>query len=83
MGIVNYIADEPLSKAREVAESIIRNGPIAISLVKEAVRRGMDTTLEAGCEIEADLFGMAVATADFKEGTGAFLAKRKPEFKGE
>lgn len=83
MGIVNYIADEPLSKAREVAESIIKNGPIAISLVKEAVRRGLDTTLEAGCEIEADLFGMAVATADFREGTGAFLAKRKPEFKGE
>ena len=83
MGIVNYIADEPLAKAREVAESIVKNGPIALSLVKEAVRRGLDTTLEAGCEIEADLFGMAVATADFKEGTGAFLSKRKPEFKGE
>ncbi|RJF73242.1 enoyl-CoA hydratase [Deinococcus cavernae] len=83
MGVVNYLADEPLAKAREVAESIVKNGPIAISLVKEAVRRGLDTTLDAGCEIEADLFGMAVATADFQEGTGAFLAKRKPEFKGE
>lgn len=83
MGIVNYLADDPLSKAREVAEGILRNGPIALSLVKEAVRRGLDTTLEAGCEIEADLFGMAVATQDFKEGTSAFLAKRKAEFKGE
>lgn len=83
MGIVNYLADDALSKAREVAESMIKNGPIALSLVKEAVRRGLDTSLEAGCEIEADLFGMAVATQDFREGTGAFLAKRKPEFRGE
>lgn len=83
MGLVNYLADEPLSKAREVAEQTLKHGPIALSLVKEAVRRGLDTSLDAGCEIEADLFGMAVATQDFKEGTAAFLAKRRPEFKGE
>ncbi|WP_288402964.1 enoyl-CoA hydratase-related protein [uncultured Deinococcus sp.] len=83
MGLVNYVADEPLRRAREVAEQMLKNGPIALSLVKEAVRRGLDTSLEAGLEIEADLFGLTVATSDFREGTGAFLAKRRPEFKGE
>jgi len=83
MGLVNYVADDPLQKAREVAEQIVKNGPLAISLVKEAVRRGLATDLEAGMEIEADLFGLAFATSDFKEGTKAFLEKRPAEFKGE
>lgn len=83
LGLVNYVADDPLMKAREVAEQMLKNAPIALSLVKEAVRRGLDTSLDAGLEVEADLFGMAVTTQDFREGTSAFLAKRRPEFKGE
>lgn len=83
LGLVNYVADDPLQKAREVAEQMVRNAPIALSLVKEAVRRGLDTSLEAGLEVEADLFGMLIATQDFREGTSAFLAKRRAEFKGE
>jgi enoyl-CoA hydratase len=83
MGLVNYVADDPLMKAREVAEQILKNAPIALSLVKEAVRRGLDTTLEGGMEIEADLFGMTTATKDFREGTAAFLEKRPAAFQGE
>ncbi|MFK7601515.1 enoyl-CoA hydratase/isomerase family protein [Deinococcus sp. SM5_A1] len=83
MGLVNYVADDALSKAREVAEQILKNAPIALSLVKEAVRRGLDTTLEAGLEVEADLFGLLVATKDFTEGVDAFLNKRKADFQGE
>ena len=83
MGLVNYVADNALEKSREVAEAMLKNAPISLSLVKEAVRRGLDTSLELGLEIEADLFGMCVATQDFKEGTKAFLAKRKASFKGE
>jgi enoyl-CoA hydratase len=83
MGLVNYLADDALQKAREVAEQMLKNAPISLSLIKEAVRRGLDTTLELGLEIEADLFGMTVATLDFKEGTQAFLGKRKASFKGE
>lgn len=83
LGLVNYVADDALTKAREVAEQIMKNAPIALSLVKEAVRRGLDGTLEAGMGVEADMFGMAVATQDFREGVDAFLNKRRPEFQGE
>ena len=83
MGLVNYVADNALERARELAEQMLKNAPIALSLVKEAVRRGLDTTLELGLEVEADMFGMTVATQDFKEGTAAFLAKRKASFRGE
>ncbi|WP_412026873.1 enoyl-CoA hydratase/isomerase family protein [Deinococcus yunweiensis] len=83
MGLVNYVADDALTKAREVAEMILKNAPVALSLVKEAVRRGLDTTLDAGLEIEADMFGLATATKDFQEGVDAFLNKRRPAFQGE
>ncbi|WP_027481320.1 enoyl-CoA hydratase-related protein [Deinococcus pimensis] len=83
MGLVNYVADNPLEKAREVAQQMLRNAPMAIGLVKEAVRRGMDAGLDHALEIEADMFGMAVTTKDFKEGTRAFLEKRPARFQGE
>lgn len=83
MGLINYVTDEPLTKARELAEQMLKNGPIALSFVKEAMRRGQDLSLEASLEIEADLFGMMFTTADFREGTSAFMEKRRPEFKGE
>ncbi len=83
MGLVNAVADDPLRRAREMAELMLKNAPISLSLVKEAVRRGLDVPLEHALEIEADLFGMTVATKDFREGTRAFLEKRAPDFQGE
>lgn len=83
LGLVNYVADDALSKAREVAEQMIKHAPIALALVKESVRRGLESNLEAGLEIESDLFGLAATTSDFREGTSAFLEKRAAEFKGE
>ena len=83
MGIVNRVVDDALHESLTLAHSIIKNGPVAIGLAKEAVRRGMVGTLNDGLEIEADLFGMVATTANMKEGVAAFLAKRKPEFKGE
>ena len=61
----------------------MRKAPIALGLAKEAVVRGLDVTVNQGLEIEADLFGMAVTTEDMKEGIGAFLEKRDPEFSGQ
>jgi enoyl-CoA hydratase len=83
MGLVNRVAENPMQEAHALATQILKNGPVAIGLAKEAVRRGLDSTLPEGLEIEADLFGMVSTTKDMKEGTAAFLEKRAPEFRGE
>jgi enoyl-CoA hydratase len=83
MGLVNRVADNALEEAQKLAELILKNGPVAIGLAKEAVRRGLGVTLDQGLEIEADLFGMVSTTKDMKEGAKAFLEKRKPDFRGE
>ncbi len=83
LGLVNRVGDDALAEAKALASVIIKNGPVALGLAKEAVRRGLDVTLAEGLEIEADLFGMVSTTKDMREGTSAFLEKRKPNFKGE
>jgi enoyl-CoA hydratase len=83
MGLVNRVADNALEAAMELATQIIKQGPVAVGMAKEAVRRGLGVTLDQGLEIEADLFGMVSTTKDMKEGAKAFLEKRAPEFQGE
>jgi enoyl-CoA hydratase len=83
MGLVNRVADDAVAGAMELARLTLRNAPIALGLAKEAVVRGLDVTLNQGLEIEADLFGMVVATDDMQEGTSAFLEKRDATFKGQ
>ena len=72
-----------LAGVRKKLSVILSKAPIAVQFCLEAARRGLDTTLEDGQKIEADLFGLVCTTADFKEGTSAFLEKRNAEFKGE
>jgi enoyl-CoA hydratase len=82
LGLVNRVVDDALEGALALARQTLRNAPIALGLAKEAMVRGLDVTLPQGLEIEADLFGMVVTTTDMKEGTAAFLEKRKAEFEG-
>lgn len=80
-GLVNHVTapSELLAKGFEIASKINRNSPQAISLALKAVNAGFDA--ENGFKTEIEMFGQAFGTADFKEGTAAFLEKRKPEFK--
>jgi enoyl-CoA hydratase len=50
--------------------------------VLEAVETGLDLTVDEALLLEANHFGLLSSTADMREGTAAFLAKRKAEFKG-
>jgi enoyl-CoA hydratase len=49
----------------------------------EAVNKGMEASLAEGLALEASLFGLCAGTDDKKEGTQAFLEKRKPQFQGK
>ncbi len=60
---------------------ILEKAPIAVRFVLEAAHRGAECSLSQAQHVEADLFGLVCTTADFKEGTAAFIEKRKPNFK--
>jgi enoyl-CoA hydratase/carnithine racemase len=61
---------------------IAAKAPLSIAATKRAVDDGLSLPLAAGLEIEALHFGTLAATADFAEGTKAFLEKRKAVFTG-
>ena len=56
--------------------------PIAVRLAMDAVNRGVEMGFGDGCALEATLFGLVTATDDMKEGTRAFVEKRRPVFTG-
>jgi enoyl-CoA hydratase len=85
IGLVDevYPAEELMNKAMEMAKLILSKSPIAISVAKECINRGLDVNLSAGCDFEKASFGNIFGTEDAMEGMKAFLEKRKAEFKGK
>ncbi len=84
LGLVNKVVPpaELMSTAQQWAKTICNNGPIAVRAAKEAIIKSRSLTLEEGLRLEWKLFSSLFNTEDFKEGTGAFIEKRKPDFKG-
>lgn len=83
VGLVNKVVPqaELLNTATAMAQLIASKGQIAVRMSVKAVTMTAETMLGEGQKLEASLFGDCCATADFKEGTTAFLEKRKPTFK--
>ena len=75
-------AEKLMEETMALASKIASNAPLAVKWANSAIKRGLETDIETGILIEADLFGMCFATQDQKEGMKAFLERRKPEFKG-
>ena len=83
-GLVNHVvpADQVLPKAREIAEAICENGPLAVRAVKESAIRGLEMTFEEGLKQEIGFSSKVMKSEDAREGPLAFAQKRKPEYKG-
>jgi enoyl-CoA hydratase len=84
LGLVNYTVpqDQLLNKCNEVMHKIIAQAPIAIAEIVRTVNAHYDKT-QNGFDCEIERFGACFGTADFVEGTQAFLTKRKAEFEGK
>lgn len=85
IGLVNRVVAlaELQSTAEALAKKIMEHAPQAVRFCLQAVHDGLDTTQDEGLRLEAKFFGLCCATEDQKEGTRAFLEKRKPHFKGK
>ena len=85
IGLVNKFvpATEIGTAAKTFAHELAAKAPIAMQYIIEAVNQGLDMPFEKAQVHEATLFGLVASTHDMREGTRAFLDKRKPQFKGE
>jgi enoyl-CoA hydratase/carnithine racemase len=84
IGLVNRVvpANELMTSTRQLASALARQAPIAMRYILEAVNHGLEMPTADGLHLEATLFGLVATSDDMREGTRAFLEKRKPEFTG-
>lgn len=82
IGLVQRVVplESLLEEAKKIATTIAAKAPLAIEACKRVINGGAHLPIADGLELEALEFGTLVNTADFKEGTGAFLEKRKPQW---
>ena len=84
LGILTRVvpADQLVAETTRLADQLAQAAPQALRGVLDAVLVGGETPLEAGLDYETQVFALAFSTDDMKEGTSAFLARRKPSFIG-
>ncbi len=84
IGLVNrvYPAATLLDEAKKLAHALAAKAPVAVRYILDAVASGLDMPFAEAEDHEATLFGLVSTTADMREGTTAFLEKRKPQFTG-
>ena len=85
IGLVNkvYPQAELMNKAKEMAMKICSKGQFAIRMAMKAINIVDEVSANEGQNYEASVFALCCGTDDFKEGTSAFLEKRKPQFKNK
>ncbi len=84
IGLVNHVfpSGQLMAEATKLAAHLAGQAPVSMRYIIDAVNHGAEMPFAEGAAHEAALFGLVVATDDMREGTRAFLDKRKPVFKG-
>ena len=84
MGLINRVVDDgkALAGAREVAAQIAENGPVSLLAIKRSVLASQGLPEKEALALELEIGQAVFETEDAKEGPAAFVAKRKPQFKG-
>jgi enoyl-CoA hydratase len=84
IGLVNRVvpAAELMNEVKKLAQALASKAPVALRYIIDAVNQGLDMAMPDAQAYEATLFGLVSTTDDMREGTKAFLEKRKAEFKG-
>lgn len=85
LGVVNKVTDpgEVLEEALSLAERLARRAPYAVREAKRLVNQGAESHIEAALSLEQATLSNLYQTEDAREGIGAFVEKRKPNFRGE
>ncbi len=85
MGLVNKVVEgaQLMDAARDIAGTIGARAPHAIAAIKRSINEGAHLSVKDAQELEAKLFADLFHTEDQKEGTRAFIEKRKPSFRGK
>jgi enoyl-CoA hydratase len=84
VGLVEQVVPQAdlLATARQWAARMLANAPISIALTLSAVNAGLEMPLDEAMAFEASQFALSCTTEDMREGTRAFLEKRKAQFRG-
>jgi enoyl-CoA hydratase len=72
-----------MAEAKKLAATLAAKAPVAVKYILEAVNKGVEMPFAQAQVFEATLFGLVASTEDMREGTKAFLEKRKADFKGK
>jgi enoyl-CoA hydratase len=84
IGLVNRVvaASALMTEARALGAHLAAQAPIAARYILSAINHGLEMPFAEACAFEATLFGLVASTDDMREGTRAFLEKRKPRIHG-
>ncbi len=84
MGLVNKVvtSEELINTAKQMAQKIAGNSPVAVKLAKSTVNVAFDVSIDEGYKHELEAEKQCFETEDLQEGIQALFDKRKPNFKG-